>query len=158
LARPHFAEFLVEQGHCKNVAQAFKKYLGKGKPGDVPCDWPDMIEVIRIIQSGGGVCVLAHPDKYGLSASRLRQLLDDFAQAGGDGIEVVSGAQDQQSSRYLASQATKRGLLVSTGSDFHSPEQVWCDVGGQKELPSGAKPIWLHPNVSGDLSREPQFG
>ncbi|MEE3170206.1 MAG: PHP domain-containing protein, partial [Pseudomonadota bacterium] len=33
--RPHFAEVLVEQGVVRNAAQAFKRYLGTGKAGDV---------------------------------------------------------------------------------------------------------------------------
>ena len=33
LGRMHFARFLVQQGHARDVKAVFKKYLVKGKPG-----------------------------------------------------------------------------------------------------------------------------
>jgi len=142
LARPHFARMLVEKSVCKSVQDAFNRYLGKGKVGDVKCDWPALGPVVEIIHAAGGKAVLAHPEKYSLSKTRLRDLLDHFAASGGDGIELVSGAQPADSSAYLARLADQRGLAGSTGSDFHSPDQVWCDLGKQPQMPDCANTIW----------------
>lgn len=142
LARPHFARMLVKKSVCKSVQDAFNRYLGKGKVGDVQCNWPELGSVIEIIQAAGGRAVLAHPEKYSLSKTRLRNLLDNFAESGGDGIELVSGAQPAGSSAYLARLADQRGLAGSTGSDFHSPDQVWCDLGKQPQMPDCANTIW----------------
>src|SRR3546814_17646578 len=35
ISRTHFARFLIDQGHCKNMQMVFDKYLGDGKPGNV---------------------------------------------------------------------------------------------------------------------------
>ena len=39
IGRTHFARFLVEAGHCKDVKSVFNSYLVKGKPGYVPHQW-----------------------------------------------------------------------------------------------------------------------
>jgi len=142
LARPHFARLLVQEEVCRNVQEAFARYLGDGKPGDVKCEWPALRAVIEVIQSAGGQAVLAHPDKYKLTKTKLRELLDLFASEGGDGIEVVSGAQSHDSSAYLAKLADQRGLGASSGSDFHGPGQLWCDLGRQPLMPDSARPVW----------------
>jgi hypothetical protein len=33
-------------------------------------------------------------------------------------------------------------VAFSTGSDFHSPAQTWCDLGQQPAMPEAAEPIW----------------
>ncbi len=43
-ARPHFAEFLLRQGHVKDRAEAFRKWLGAGKLGDVKQHWPSLAD------------------------------------------------------------------------------------------------------------------
>jgi predicted metal-dependent phosphoesterase TrpH len=35
IGRPHFARFLVDKGHVSSENEAFKRYLGAGKPGDI---------------------------------------------------------------------------------------------------------------------------
>ncbi|MGB5579777.1 MAG: PHP domain-containing protein, partial [Woeseia sp.] len=102
IGRPHFAQELVAAGHVRDVATAFKKYLGDNKLGDVRESWADMPEVIRWIRSAGGVAVLAHPAHYKLTRSKLCELLEDFIAAGGAAIEVISGRQDAKETRRLA--------------------------------------------------------
>lgn len=36
VSRTHFARFLVEHGHCRDIHEVFDRYLGDGKPGYVP--------------------------------------------------------------------------------------------------------------------------
>ena len=42
------------------MKQAFKQYLGAGKPGDVKANWPDLARACQWIRGAGGVPVLAH--------------------------------------------------------------------------------------------------
>ena len=39
IGRIHFAQFLVSQGHAKDIKQVFKKFLTPGKPGYVDHEW-----------------------------------------------------------------------------------------------------------------------
>lgn len=142
LGRPHFARYLVEQGVVDSEKKAFKKYLGKGKPGDIKVKWPTVPEVVKIIDSAGGLSVIAHPVKYDFTRTKLLRLADEFKEAGGDAIEVISGKQPPNEIQQLVDAANQRGLLSSAGSDFHRPGQPWADLGKIPSLPNNAQPIW----------------
>jgi len=142
LGRPHFASYLVEQGFAKNNRQAFKKFLGDGKIGDVKTHWLPIEQVISWINRGGGIAVLAHPLKYAMTHTRLCELLADFAAASGRGIEVISGAQTPSQTQQLANLALQFNFLSSAGSDFHRPGQRWADLGVVQPLPESCTPVW----------------
>ncbi len=142
VGRPHFATHLVEAGIVKDTATAFRKYLGAGKLGDVKTGWASLTDVIAWIHSAGGVAVLAHPAKYRMTTTKLRLLVGDFAEAGGDGIEVVCGQQTADVTRKLVGIAEDFGLAGSIGSDFHHPGQSWSRPGCSGELPKGVRPVW----------------
>lgn len=142
--RPHFARVLVEEGVVKDAAQAFKRYLGTGKAGDVKGFWPELPEVVRWITGAGGIAVLAHPRKYKLTATRLRALVADFRQAGGRGIEVSTSGQSSGDLGFLAELCRRENLLASQGSDFHSPSAPWCELGAIMKMPDGLEPVWHH--------------
>ncbi|MEE4185675.1 MAG: PHP domain-containing protein [Gammaproteobacteria bacterium] len=142
VGRPHLAQQLVAAGHVKDHADAFRRYLGRGKPGDVRETWAELPQVIEWISAAGGYAVLAHPAKYKLSNLRLEELTRDFAAAGGHGIEVVCGRQDTALTRRLGKLAQRHGLLASCGSDFHGPGPHRPEVGEVGLLPAGCRPVW----------------
>ena len=142
IGRPHFAKALIEQGAVANQAQAFKKYLGAGKVGDVKQHWPEFGDVLPIIREAGGVAVLAHPLKYKMTRSKLIRMLVDFIDCGGEAVEVLSGKQKDSDTDSIARIAKQLGLLASTGSDFHAPGQAWAELGKQGRLPVGLIPVW----------------
>jgi predicted metal-dependent phosphoesterase TrpH len=142
--RPHFARALVEEGVVKDSAQAFKRYLGQGKPGDVKAYWPELEEVIQWILGAGGVAVLAHPRKYKLTATRLRALVSDFKCAGGKAMEVSISGQSSGDLGFLAELCRREMLLASQGSDFHFPGAPWCELGRIAKMPDGIEPVWHH--------------
>lgn len=140
--RPHFARVLTEAGVVRNTAQAFKRYLGSGKVGDVKAFWPELSEVVRWILEAGGVAVLAHPRKYQLTATKLRELTADFRRAGGQAIEVSTSGQSSGDLGFLAELCRKENLLASQGSDFHFPGAPWCELGKIMKMPDGLEPVW----------------
>lgn len=129
IGRPHFAQAMVEQELVKDLQQAFDRFLGRGKVGDVKVDWPELGVILTLIKVSGGVSVLAHPTKYNLTLSKLRYLIADYAELGGDAVEIgyPGITTDQQNS--LARILLKHGLKASAGSDFHSPKQHWSKLG-----------------------------
>lgn len=144
IARPHFAAHLIEAGYCRTIQQAFNKYLGAGKPGDVKQLWPEFEEVIAPVVESGGIAVLAHPKKYNMTRTKLCAMVRDFVEAGGRAIEVVSGAQDARVTEDLAKIAQRFGLKASCGSDFHAPGSPWQELGKHSYLPSDVVPVWQH--------------
>ena len=142
IGRPHFAQYLVDMGHVDNITQAFKRYLGAGKMGDVKNHWPSIATVVEWIHQSGGVAVLAHPDKYALTRTRLYRLLQHFVSVGGEAMEVISGQQDQSVTDQLVQIATKFELLSSCGSDYHGPKYHWQKLGRNLRLPEQCCPVW----------------
>ncbi|WP_166265424.1 PHP domain-containing protein [Marinobacter caseinilyticus] len=142
--RPHFARALQEAGVVKDFNQAFKRYLGAGKPGDVKAFWPELETVLGWIHQAGGVAVIAHPRKYKMTATRLRALIADFGRCGGRGIEVSTSGQSSGDLGFVAELCRKEGLLASQGSDFHFPGAHWSELGSVPALPAGLDPVWHH--------------
>ncbi|RXJ74884.1 phosphatase [Veronia nyctiphanis] len=141
LTRAHFARWMVEKGHVKNIQTVFKKYLTRGNPGYVPPNWCSIEHAVDIIHKAGGQAVLAHPGRYKLSAKWLKRLLQAFADAGGDAMEVAQPQQAPNERRLLADYAIHYGLLASQGSDFHYPSP-WLELGRNLYLPKGCQPVW----------------
>lgn len=142
LSRTHFARFLVEQGHAKDMRQVFKKFLVHNRPGFVPGEWAELEEAVAWICAAGGQAVIAHPARYCISASRLRQFIGEFQACGGVGLEVVSGSHSVGDVAGMAQYAKRFGLLASCGSDYHGPEQAWVELGCLSPLPAGCTPVW----------------
>lgn len=147
LGRPDFARALVAEGLVKDFAEAFKRHLGSGKRGDVKAQWPEIGDAVSWIVDAGGVAVVAHPLRYGLTRRKRGQLLDTFVDAGGQAVELVNGQQNADTTRDLARQLVERELYASLGSDFHFPGSHVAP-GSMSVVPrTGAPPIWQHPRL-----------
>lgn len=142
IGRTHFARFLVEQGHAKDVKSVFKHYLVKGKPGYTPHQWATLDDAVEWIQGSGGRAVIAHPGRYDMGKNVLNDLFEAFCAAGGSAIEVITPSHTPDQVRRFALHARDRQLLVSCGSDFHGPGESFCDLGQLPELPDLCNPIW----------------
>ncbi|WP_417228118.1 PHP domain-containing protein [Amphritea sp.] len=129
VGRPHFAQAMVEAGVVKNEVQAFNRYLGAGKVGDVKAEWPTMEEAIDIIHQAGGIAVLAHPTKYNMTFTKVRILTGGFCEQGGDAIEISYPGIESGHQLQLDKLASKFNIMVSAGSDFHKRQFHWTDIG-----------------------------
>jgi predicted metal-dependent phosphoesterase TrpH len=129
LGRPHFAQWMAQQGHVKDHNEAFDKYLGQGKVGDVKAFWPELAQVVRWITGSGGVPVLAHPYKYKFTAMKLRRLIVAFVESGGCALEIQSGRQTPEQFQQLKRYANEYLLEVSVGSDFHRDYSYGAPLG-----------------------------
>lgn len=139
--RLHLARLLVAQGHAGDIDEAFSRWLGHGRPAAVPPPWPGIEVAITAISAAGGLAVLAHPQRYRLSAGGLRELCGEFQEAGGQGIEVSLPGMSPQDASRMASLARRHGLAGSCGSDFHLPGLPWRPLGRFAKLPEGVVPI-----------------
>jgi predicted metal-dependent phosphoesterase TrpH len=142
ITRTHFADFLVSQNHVSTRQEAFDRYLAKGKPAYVSTPWADLEQAVNWITESGGIAVLAHPLRYKLTANWMKRLLTAFKEAGGQGIEVVTGRISADEIGLAADYATRFDLAGSTGSDFHSPDNQWVELGRLAPLPANIKPVW----------------
>ena len=142
VGRTHFAQHLVATGHARSVREVFKRFLVNRKPGYVAGEWAALEAVLDWIQQAGGMAVLAHPARYHMTATKLGRLLREFRDAGGLGMEVVSGSHTADNVRHMSVLCRREQLLASCGSDYHGPENPWIRLGELPALPSGCLPVW----------------
>ena len=142
LGRPHFAAWMVQQGHVRDHNQAFDQYLGQGKTGDVKAYWPELADVTRWITASGGVAVIAHPLKYRFTSMKLRRLVAAFVAVGGGGIEVLSGYQTSDQIAQLQRLTREFDLEVSAGSDFHRDAPYSATLGVDSAPFDDMRGVW----------------
>lgn len=142
ISRTHFAQWLLAQGRIGSMQGAFDKYLGNGKPADVPMPWVDLPQAVALIRNAGGTAVLAHPGRYPLTRTKLRALIAAFVAAGGEAMEVATATEKPDMVRYLGQLAVQGGLDASQGSDFHGAHMPWIQLGRFPALPEGCHPVW----------------
>jgi hypothetical protein len=142
IGRTHFARFLVDQGHAASVREVFRRFLVHNKPGYVAGEWAGLEEALQWIRNAGGVPVIAHPARYGMSSSKLRRLIGEFRALGGLGMEVVSGSHARDQVTAMGALCRNERMLASCGSDYHGPENCWIRLGELPALPPGCTPVW----------------
>lgn len=142
VGRAHFARHLVAVGVMPDVKTVFDHYLVRGKPGFVEHEWAALEDAVGWIRAAGGIAVVAHPARYRLSGANMDSLFDRFVAAGGEAVEVVSGAHTDDEMRRFATVARSRGLLASRASDFHGESESPVDLGRCNPLPPDLVPVW----------------
>jgi 3',5'-nucleoside bisphosphate phosphatase len=134
LGRPHIAMALHEAGVVKNTEEAFKRYL-------VPCNVAKRIfpisEAIDLVHLAGGVAVLAHPPFVTRDRGEFRTLLDELVGLGLDGVEVYYSGISRNDSDWYLTEARRRNLIVTGGSDFHGLPGETLEIGraGSDRIP-----------------------
>lgn len=154
ITRTHFARYLVCENHVSSLQKAFDRYLAHGKPGFVSTRWADLDQALSWITGAGGIPILAHPRRYKLTATRMKRLLLDFKASGGKAIEVISGNSTPDDISTLAQLARQFDLFGSVGSDFHSPDNRWIELGRLRPLPSDIFPVWKALGIDESASEE----
>jgi 3',5'-nucleoside bisphosphate phosphatase len=158
ISRSHFARMLVERGIVEDERKVFKRYLVEGKPGYVPGDWAKLEQALSWIHAAGGQAVLAHPARYRMTRTKLRNLIGAFRELGGVALEVISGSHSRDDCQTMAKHSQEFGLLASAGSDFHSPENPWIALGRLPLLPACCRPVWSGWDLQADFRRSGAAG
>ncbi|WP_137718739.1 3',5'-nucleoside bisphosphate phosphatase [Methylobacillus flagellatus] len=142
ISRSHFARFLVEHGHAKDIRAVFKHFLVKGKPGYIEHQWATLEQAMGWILGSGGVAVIAHPGRYDLGRTNMLLLLEEFRALGGTAIEVVTGSHSVDQYAEFAKLAHQFDLAASLGSDYHGPGHTYIEMGRLPALPAKCRPVW----------------
>jgi len=119
LTRTHFAQMLIREGYCKDMKSVFRRYLNGKKPGGIRVEWKNIDEVVGWIHAAGGKAVLAHPFRYRMTQTKIKNMLTDFKEVLGDGIEVVTATSTDEEITLSNKWAKEYKLLSSCGSDYH---------------------------------------
>ena len=142
ITRTHIAKTLVEKGYVSRPQQAFDKYIKEGKKAFVKFEGPSLVETIEVIHASGGFAVLAHPTRYDLSATNIRYLIEIFAEAGGDAVELPPAIEPLSTRQMVDRMIAAFNLKVSVGSDFHGDNMPWIKLGNIPRVKEGQVGIW----------------
>jgi 3',5'-nucleoside bisphosphate phosphatase len=144
LTRTHFAQMLIQEGYCKDMKSVFRRFLNGKKPGGVRVEWKDFDEVINWIKLAGGKAFIAHPFRYRMTHTKIKNLIKDFKVASGDGFEVVNANSSKDEITLGGQWSEDHDLLTSCGSDFHGWPNQRIQIGNLIELPNPKRAVWNH--------------
>jgi predicted metal-dependent phosphoesterase TrpH len=137
VGRPHFAALLVNRKIVKNREQAFRRYLGRGKPLYAPKAGLEFDKAVPLIKESGGIAVLAHPMSLFVAWGRLPELVKSLKERGLDGLEAWHPTAKVRACKRLEDLGRSLGLYITAGSDFHGearPDRKLGITAGDKKI------------------------
>ena len=144
LTRTHFAQMLIKEGYCKDMKSVFRRYLTGKKPGGVRVEWKNIDKVVDWIHAAGGKAVIAHPFRYRMTQTKIKNMLIDFKEILGDGVEVVTATSTDEEITLSNQWAKEYELLSSCGSDYHGWPNQRIQIGSLRDLPNLDNAIWRY--------------
>ncbi|MBR1753632.1 PHP domain-containing protein [bacterium] len=145
IGRPHIAKAITSAGGTKSVVEAYDKYINDNSPVYVKRKTVSPHDAVEIIYDAGGVPVIAHP--YNLTNSQ--ELIKQLMQYGLRGIEAYHRRHTPAIVEYFSTMAEEFGLIVTGGSDFHSPNIST----GQIVLGKNFVPEWTYEKLLDEKKR-----
>lgn len=124
VGRAHLASILKKKGWVSSVSEAFRKYIGNSSPAYVGKFNMTPEQAIKTILDVGGLPVFAHPHN-----PREDNLILEFVGYGLMGLEVYYPGYPESIIKHYTNLATKYGLLLTGGSDFHGDVKEGSIIG-----------------------------
>jgi 3',5'-nucleoside bisphosphate phosphatase len=144
LTRTHFAQMLINEGYCKDMKAVFRRYLSGKKPGGVRVEWKAFDEVVHWIHSAGGRAIIAHPFRYQMTHTKIKNMIKDFKEVSGDGFEVINANSSKEEVSIGNQWSEELDLLTSSGSDFHGWPNQRAQIGNLIDMPNPKRAIWSY--------------
>ena len=139
VGRTHFAAFLVDQGKCQNMEEAFQRYLRTGGPFFIPKKLISLEDAVAWISTAGGKSFVAHPLSQQLPWEALEKALPQWKDLGILGMETMHPSARRTETQRLEEMARRNGMLMMAGSDFHGknlPNRRLGRTGWGAKIPS----------------------
>lgn len=152
IGRPHIASVMVQKGFAASIDDAFDRYLGKGKPAYIDKPRIEARRAIEMIQSAGGVSVLAHPGLIEfVNEKQFDELITELILLGLNGIEVYYPNHTHSQTTYFENLADRNHLLVTGGTDFHGA--ITPDIGIGVGLGNFCVPYTVYETLINGINR-----
>lgn len=129
IGRPHIARALELKGYVGSYAEAFDRFLSKGKPAYISKAGLSAKECVELIHESGGVAVVAHPVQMRLRVGELTEKIKELVEWGMDGLEVIHPDHSPEDQTLFSDLADEFGLLKTGGSDFHGAHKPGVQLG-----------------------------
>ena len=145
IGRPHIARAITSAGGTANVMDAYAKYIHDDSPVYVQRKTVTTFDAVEIIYDAGGVPVIAHPHDLDIAEPLIKELMN----YGLRGIEAYHRKHSPACVEYFSSMAENLGLIVTGGSDFHTPNIM----NGQIVLGKNFIPEWVYHKLVEEKKR-----
>jgi hypothetical protein len=129
LSRVHFAKALAARGHVRRPPEAFERLIGDDCPGFVPREELTPSEASLWIREAGGVPVVAHPGRFAAGGFRWDEAMAELQRQGLEGLEGYYGEYRAAEQKYFVALATRLGMVVTGGSDYHGANKPGLRLG-----------------------------
>jgi len=118
-------------------------FFAQGKPAYVKIDHIKFKEAVALVRNNGGIPIVAHP---GLNLKDREELVEELIDLGAAGLEVFNNYHNNRQVAYFAEITSKRGALMTCGSDFHGKNKPLISIGRYSKLESHRE--YLEQSVS----------
>jgi len=130
IGRPHVAAALMEEGLVFTMEEAFKKYLGDGKPAFVPKLKIDPTQAMQLINEAGGLTFIAHP-----AVDVHENYVVSLIKKGLDGIETIHPHHWESATKRYQQLVRDYNVLECGGSDCHGNLNGKMEMIGKVAVP-----------------------
>jgi len=117
IGRPHLAKALVTAGHVKSIYGAFDTLIGDSSEAFVSTQLLTPVGAVELILEGNGIPIWAHPP-----GDLVDSLIPELVRAGLRGLEVYRPSHKRHDTLRYEGICRTSGLLMSGGSDWHTPD------------------------------------
>ena len=145
IGRPHIARAIAKIGGTNNVTEAYEKYINNDSPVYVQRKTVSPHDAVEIIYEAGGIPVFAHP----VDVDIAEQLIEELVNYGLRGIEAYHRKHTPAVVEYYSSLAEKYGLIITGGSDFHTPSAL----NGKVIMGKNFVPTWVYDKLIQEKKR-----
>lgn len=136
IGRPHITQAMLEKGYISSFAEAFDKYIGRNGPAYAERIKLNPAEAVTLIQSAGGLAVMAHP----FTLPEAEPLIHSLVPVGLAGIETYYASYGDYEIEKLRRLAQNLDLVATGGTDFHGLDPATeMPIGGQTVPMSAVK-------------------
>ena len=108
-------------------------FFAQGKPAYVKIDHLDFKDAVALVRNNGGIPIVAHP---GLNLEGREEVVNELMDHGAAGLEVSNNYHNNKQVAYFAGETSKRGALMTCGSDFHGKNKPLISLGQYNFLES----------------------
>lgn len=145
IGRPHIAKAITSVGGTANVVEAYNKYINSSSNVYIERKTVSPFDAVEIIYDSGGVPVFAHPFDVDIAEKLTKELMS----YGLRGLEAYHRKHSPAMVEYFSTIAEKNGLIVTGGSDFHSPNPN----NGQVIMGKNFIPEWIYDELYNEKRR-----
>lgn len=122
--RPHIALAMVKKGYIKDTAEAFRLYIGEGKPCYAPGGYHSVEETLTTIHKAGALAIIAHPHLI-----MNQRVVNDLLAMNFDGIEAYYARLSPVQEERWIKIGRKKNWIITGGSDFHGDSKPNISLG-----------------------------